>query len=272
MRLADVPAPASDGRRLDGAARGPGRAGGRVPPRDRRPAAGRRGQRRRRSSSSAGAPTSRAPPATSAASSTGTQIEAQRILPRLMQAVQAARPGPHRAAGRAAGGSGAGRYLPELRDALATLRAPGRAPRAAAVVEAVAAALDPLLPPERRAETPVAQGALGRGQHAGRELRPHRDAPTGLRGRRAGDPGAGRRSPTPGACTKRCGTSRCPYERRRGHAPPVLRGGRGARRAARVRGLAARPGGRRPRLRAHRVPARPAHRALRIPERARRAP
>jgi hypothetical protein len=85
------------------------------------------------------------------------QMEAQRILPRLMQAVQAldqALTGPLAERWR----DWRGRYLPELRKALATLR--GRAAaESRAVVDAVSAALDPLLPPERRAE-PLSRKAL----------------------------------------------------------------------------------------------------------------
>jgi len=45
-----------------------------------------------------------------------------------------------------------GRYLPELRKTLATVRARAAA-QSRAVVDNVSAVLDPLLPPERRAET-----------------------------------------------------------------------------------------------------------------------
>jgi uncharacterized protein YyaL (SSP411 family)/aryl-alcohol dehydrogenase-like predicted oxidoreductase len=79
------------------------------------------------------------------------QIEAQRILPRLMQAVQAldqALTGPLGEQWR----DWRGRYLSELRKTLATVRARAAA-QSRAVVDAVSAVLDPLLPQERRAET-----------------------------------------------------------------------------------------------------------------------
>jgi uncharacterized protein YyaL (SSP411 family)/aryl-alcohol dehydrogenase-like predicted oxidoreductase len=79
------------------------------------------------------------------------QIETYRILPRLAQAIQAldqVLTGPFAEQWR----DWRNRYVPEMRRALAALRA-----RAAALSRAVAgtvsAALDPLLPPERRGET-----------------------------------------------------------------------------------------------------------------------
>jgi hypothetical protein len=77
-----------------------------------------------------------------------TQLEAQRILPRLAQAVQALDEGvtgPLAERWR----DWRNRYLPELRKVLAAMR--GRAAaRSRAVSNAVSAAFDPLLPPERR--------------------------------------------------------------------------------------------------------------------------
>jgi aryl-alcohol dehydrogenase-like predicted oxidoreductase len=79
------------------------------------------------------------------------QIETYRILPRLAQAIQAldqVLTGPFAEQWR----DWRNRYVPEMRKALAALRE-----RAAALSRAVAgtvsAALDPLLPPERRGET-----------------------------------------------------------------------------------------------------------------------
>jgi hypothetical protein len=79
------------------------------------------------------------------------QVEAHRILPRLAQALQAldqALSGPLAEQWR----GWRGRYLPALQGALATLRARS-ADQSRALSQAVSAVLDPLLPPERRAET-----------------------------------------------------------------------------------------------------------------------
>ena len=79
------------------------------------------------------------------------QIEAQRILPRLAQAVQAldqALTGPLAEQWR----GWRNRYLPALQTVLGTMRARAAA-QSRAVSQAVSAVLDPLLPPERRAET-----------------------------------------------------------------------------------------------------------------------
>jgi hypothetical protein len=80
-----------------------------------------------------------------------TQIEAYRILPRLGEAVRALDEGitgPLADQWR----QWRDRYLPELRALLGALRARAAA-HSRAISEAVSAALDPLLPAERRAET-----------------------------------------------------------------------------------------------------------------------
>src|SRR5207247_549884 len=80
-----------------------------------------------------------------------TQIEAQRIVPRLTEAVQALDEGitgPLAERWR----DWRNRYLPELRTLLSALRSRAAA-QSRAVTDAVSAALDPLFPPARRSET-----------------------------------------------------------------------------------------------------------------------
>jgi hypothetical protein len=78
-------------------------------------------------------------------------LESQRILPRVMQAVQALDHALEGEIGRL-WRDWRGRYLAELQRALDELRRRA-AEKSRAVVDAVAAALDPLLPPERRGES-----------------------------------------------------------------------------------------------------------------------
>ena len=81
-----------------------------------------------------------------------TQIEAHRILPRLSDAVQALDQGITDAPLAQQWRDWRNRYLPELRTLIAALRARAAA-RSQAAADAVSAALDPLLPAERRPET-----------------------------------------------------------------------------------------------------------------------